>query len=212
MVITLDKVDIQSKIRNPLLIEAKRREIAKASYQVFTKKGFRNSTVDEIASLMNIDKRNLYNYIGKKEDLLYLVFCHFLPFFHQQILTAIRNISDPMGKLRIAILENLNLTNEYQDFFMLVTRELRYLPPDLIQHVLNMLRELFGIYESILEEGVALHQFNIKNSRIAAFSIIAMIHMRATSRWELKKYSLEEIAEQINAIIFGGLLNKNQVL
>jgi hypothetical protein len=71
--------------------------------------------------------------IEKKEDLLYLVFRHYLPIVTQAVTEKISHLDDPKEKLRLAIITDLKCTSELQNFVMLVSRELRYLDKDFMR-------------------------------------------------------------------------------
>jgi len=203
---TLEQIEVRTKIKNPLLVNAMRQSIAQACYAVFLKKGFNNTSVDEIASFMNVDKRNLYNYIGRKEDLLYLTFCHYLPLFAERIRTSMKNLNHPVEKLRAALLQNLDLTDEFPGFYTLVGRELRYLNRSYISHVLGLIRTLYEIYQKILEEGIALSLFRKCDPKIVSFAMMSMIYTKATNRWELDSYSNEAFADETFSLMVNGIL------
>jgi AcrR family transcriptional regulator len=203
------QVKIKSRIKNPYLLEGKRKEISEAAYPVFVNKGFKGTRVEDVANALKIDKRNLYNYIGAKEDLLFLVFCYFLPMFSKRIIQSTLNITNPVEKLKAAIIENFKITEEYQDFVLLITRELRYLKKSLISEVLHLSRQNFLIYEEILNEGKGKGIFVFDNAKILSFAIVSMIHMRANSRWELNRFTLQESVDQVLSFVLRGIIKVN---
>lgn len=56
------------------LNEAKRVALIRAAGRAFRAKGFHNTSLDEVAALLNITKPTLYYYVSSKADLLYQ--CH----------------------------------------------------------------------------------------------------------------------------------------
>ena len=202
--------EIPSSIKNLELLETRRNEIANAAYELFSQNGFMNTSVEEVANALGIDKRTLYNYIEKKEDLLYLVFCHFLPLVTQAVTEKIKQVEDPEEKLKIAILTDLDCTAKLQNFVMLVSRELRYLDKDSIQSTLELIKNNFQVFENILGEGIDRGVFKPCNPSIVTYLIKAQIHMLATYRWGLKKFSLDETADQIIRTLFCGIRKSGQ--
>jgi AcrR family transcriptional regulator len=186
-------------------LESRRNEIANAAYQLFSKKGFKDTSVEEVANFLGIDKRTLYNYIEKKEDLLYLVFRHYLPIVSQAVTEKISQVDDLKEKLRIAIITDLECTSKLQNFVMLVSRELRYLDKDSIQSTLNLIKNNFRIFENIVREGVHRGVFKPCNPSIVTYLIKAQIHMLATYRWGLKNFGLDEITNHIIETLFCGI-------
>jgi len=60
-------------IRSPRLVRTKHEHIAKAVAGLFMKKGYVRTTMRQIAAAAGMAMGNLYKYISKKEDILYLV-------------------------------------------------------------------------------------------------------------------------------------------
>lgn len=197
---------IPTSIKNAELLNSRRSEIAYVAYKLFSRKGFVNTSVEEVARALGFDKRSLYNYVEKKEDLLYLVFYHFLKEVTKTILEKVNGIRDPLEKLKLAIRTDLQWTSHFQNFAMLVSRELRYLDKESIQSTLELISENFQITEQILKEGIAKGVFKPFNPTILSFLLKAQIHMIATYRWGLKGFSLEEIGDHIIDIFFPGLV------
>ena len=197
--------EISSNIKNIELLQSRRKDIAEAGYKLFSKRGFRSTSVEEVAQFLKIDKRTLYNYLEKKEDLLYIVFYHYLPILTEAVLAKVNQASDPREKLKIAINTDLELTSKYQNFVMLVSRELRYLDKESIRSTLKLIKRNFQIFENILKEGIESGVFKSHNPIVATFALKAQIHMIATYRWGLRDFSLNEIASQIIDNVLGGI-------
>ena len=71
------------KIKNAELIEKKKQQIYRGAMKVFKNKGFHAASIREIAEASQISLGSLYDYIEKKEDILFLV--------HQNCLDQIYN-------------------------------------------------------------------------------------------------------------------------
>ncbi len=50
--------------------ELAKKRIIDAAYSIFYKKGYHNSTMDDIASEVGVSKASLYSYFKSKEELL----------------------------------------------------------------------------------------------------------------------------------------------
>jgi len=68
------KKQVKTRVKNPKLIDLRRRQIIKGAIQVFTAKGFHAATVREIADSAGLTMGSLYNYIRSKEDIIYMVY------------------------------------------------------------------------------------------------------------------------------------------
>lgn len=65
--------DIPTQIKNPDLVNRRRRQIADAAVQLFIDNGFHKTTTRQIARKAGVSIGSLYEYIASKEDVLYLV-------------------------------------------------------------------------------------------------------------------------------------------
>jgi len=66
----LDEVPAQEKIRNPELLERRRREILDAALELFLEKGFKATTVRDICQRSGISHASIYDYVANKDDIL----------------------------------------------------------------------------------------------------------------------------------------------
>jgi len=68
---------IPTQVKDPDLVERRRRQIADAAVRLFIEKGFHKTTTRQIARTAEISIGSLYEYFTCKEDILYLV-CDFI--------------------------------------------------------------------------------------------------------------------------------------
>ncbi|HSM89373.1 MAG TPA: helix-turn-helix domain-containing protein, partial [Desulfobacterales bacterium] len=68
---------IPTQVKDPDLVERRRRQIADAAVRLFIERGFHKTTTRQIARAAGISIGSLYEYFNCKEDILYLV-CDFI--------------------------------------------------------------------------------------------------------------------------------------
>jgi AcrR family transcriptional regulator len=68
---------IPTQVKDPNLVERRRRQIADAAVRLFVEKGFHKTTTRQIARAADISIGSLYEYFTTKEDILYIV-CDFI--------------------------------------------------------------------------------------------------------------------------------------
>ncbi len=74
MRIQLKERAIETKVKDDALVKQRREEIIRAASQVFTQKGYHLATIRDICEASGLGPGTLYNYIKKKEDILYLIY------------------------------------------------------------------------------------------------------------------------------------------
>lgn len=197
--------EVATSVQNADLLVRRRQQIAEAAYISFSKKGFKSTTVDEITTLVGIDKGTLYGYIERKEDLLYLVFRHYIPALQQRLAGAAAGIGDPRRRLEALIDEQIRIIDEYRDLVLLVYRELRHLDRDSVQSVFQLMRQINELYETAIQQGVAEGSFEVENSRIVVNALLSMLYMWAPNNWDLGRFGLEAVREQVKQLFFRGI-------
>lgn len=150
---------------------------------------------------------NLYNYVGTKEDILYLVVNHVI----SAVVEFVETISPtydalpPTKALQTAIDSYYRTVDRLQDSVVFMYQETKELHPDARKSVFELERRLSQVFEGILNRGYASGEFETSCSPIIAQNIVILGHMWAFRRWLLRKaygYELDDyIREQTNFIL-----------
>lgn len=198
---------VGTQIKNSELVREKRLKIAKAASKLFIKKGYFTTTMREISKASGLTIGNLYDYITKKEDVLYLVF----DVFHSAWVNTLEEkrvfeIEDPVKQLKAAIQRMLELTNEHRDMILLMYTESKSLPKDFLKIILEKESGLAQCFEKILKRGIEKGVFNIKDPFLLANIIVYLLSIEPLRGWNLrKKYKVEEINHLIEKFILGSV-------
>jgi len=150
---------------------------------------------------------NLYNYVGTKQDILYLVFDYVM----SEVAEFIEGTSPtydafPATKaLQMAIDTYYRTVDRIQDSVVFMYQETKELRPDARKAVFEMERRLSSAFERILDRGCKSGEFKTGISSLLAQNIVILGHMWAFRQWLLGKryaYVLEDyIKEQTNFIL-----------
>jgi AcrR family transcriptional regulator len=192
--------------RNKDTVEVRRASIVEACIEELREHGFHRMKVESVARRAGIDKRTLYDYIQRKEDLLLLVFRHYLP----RILHAVREARDeetqPALQLAAMLRTHTRIVSENPHFVLFLYRELPYLVKEDQGAVLAMINDIHLEYSRTLEAlgrtGAVLHS---DDAELNASSALAMIDMIGLYRPHVRSRDPETIADYIqNALMSGG--------
>ena len=195
---------IATSVRNPELVAQRRQQIAEAAYVVFREKGFKSATVEEIAAQLGIDKATLYGYMVRKEDLLYLLFQHYIPAMTRRLERVASSIENPKERIEALIDEQARIVFEEPDLVLLTYRELRHLHHQAVGSVLEMIRANHAPFEMAIREGVAAGALRPIEPAIAAHALLSMLYMWAPQAWDLKRFGAETVASEVKRIFFEG--------
>ncbi|MGH7377289.1 MAG: TetR/AcrR family transcriptional regulator [Candidatus Methylomirabilales bacterium] len=197
---------VETAVKDQDLIARRHEQICDAALKLFTRKGFHNTTVREIAEASGLGIGTLYAYIKTKEDILYLIYDRIFSQFRERMLTAIEGIGDPTAQLRVALETTFRVYHEYQDLVLLLYQESHVLGKQARQSLFEVDRSYVAFFRAILERGQQEGQFRQQDANLVAIAILFLCAVLALKRWNLRGYRPEEVAEQITDLIFRGIV------
>ncbi len=193
------KKEVETQIKDSELVRKKHLQIAMGASKLFIKKGYFQTSIREISKASGLTMGNLYDYISKKEDVLYLVF----DVFHSTWVTQLEeegvlNIEDPVKQLEIVVRKMLELVNHYRDMVLLIYTESKLLPKDFLRIILERESGLVELFEKILRRGIEKKVFKIKDPFLLANIIVYLMSMEPLRGWNLRRrYNIEEINQHL---------------
>jgi AcrR family transcriptional regulator len=197
---------VQTQIKNPDLVERRRRQIVEAVVPLLVKNGFHKTTTRQISKAAGFSIGTLYEYVACKEDVLYLV-CEDI---HDQIERRIGAVLSRVQKGREALAamvrEFFLTSHQMSDVYLLMYQETHALPPQWREKVLeNELRINELIHQGLkrIAESGDLGDLDEDALKLLSHNISVMAHMWTFRRWVLsKEFTIEEyIARQTEYIL-----------
>ena len=208
MTVSNIKKEVETQIKNSELVQKKRLQIAMGASKLFIKKGYFQTSIREITKATGLTIGNLYDYITKKEDILYLVFDVFHSIWVNRLEEeGIFEIEDPVKQLKTAIQKMVELVSEYRDMVLLMYTESKSLPKNFLKIILEKESGLVKCFEKILKRGVEKGVFKIKEPFLLANIVVYLLSIEALRGWNLKKlYKVEEINEYVIEFIISSVM------
>jgi AcrR family transcriptional regulator len=201
------KKQVPSMVKDQQLIKKRREQMIKGAVSLFIEKGFHRTTTREIAKQSGFSIGTLYEYIGSKEDVLYLV-CDAI---YEEVSDRLRQQLDTKGsgveRLKKAIAALFHVIDEMQEEVLVMYQEAKSLPKEALPYVLQKEMDMTELMERIIQEcvdggGLELEEQEIK---LLAHNILVSAHMWTFRRWAIQKlYTLEEYTNlQIKQLLKG---------
>ncbi|WP_294347331.1 TetR/AcrR family transcriptional regulator [Prosthecochloris sp.] len=94
----------------------KRQQLVKAAVSVFSERGFKGTSMEEVSLRAGIGKGTIYEYFGSKEDLFYACFDWFMKMTIDQAAEALKECAGSEEKLRTAARVWTEVVIRYIDF------------------------------------------------------------------------------------------------
>jgi len=197
--------DIETVVKDQDLIGRRHSQICDAALKLFSRKGFHQTTVREVAEACGLGIGTLYSYIKTKEDILHLVYRRILETFEARMLQATHGIQDPRLQLKVALEETLKIYDECQDAVVLIYQESHALGRQGLQGLFEVDRTYVGILREILERGTRAGQFAVKEPHLLAVCILFLCAVWDLKRWNLQGYRLDTVIDGLTNLVLNGI-------
>jgi AcrR family transcriptional regulator len=134
-----------------------RRKIITESLQLFSVKGYYNTSVSDILSVSGLTKGGLYGHFASKEDIWYAVYDEAVSIWKGIVFNGIRNNSDPLKRIEKFIendMRNYLGADVFEGgcFFLNMLVELSGQSAPMSKQILRGFVRLSGLLRSWLEE------------------------------------------------------------
>lgn len=197
--------DIETIVKDQYLIDKRHAQICDAAIKLFSKKGFHQTSVREIAETCGLGIGTLYSYIKTKEDILCLVYRRILETFEARMLAATQGIQDPRLQLKAALEATLKIYDECEDVVVLLYQESHALGRQGLQALFEVDRTYVGVFREILERGNRAGHFAVKEPHLLAVCLLFLCAVWDLKRWNLKSYTLDAVVECLTNLILDGI-------
>jgi len=186
-----------------------RKKIIISSSQIFSRYGFKKTTMDEIAKALKMGKSSIYYYFSSKEEIFEAVVLHEANVLRNELTTAIKSVESPIDKMRNYVFVRMKsfekLANYYNAIF---DKNLDHF--DFIETIREKYdREELAILRLILYHGTRKKVFNVKNSEYTALAIQTTLKgLEVPLFWKKKELNIEERLNAILDVLFYGIVRK----
>jgi AcrR family transcriptional regulator len=197
--------EIETVVKDHDLIGRRHGQICDAALKLFSRKGFHQTTVREIAEACGLGIGTLYSYIKTKEDILHLVYRRILETFEARMLQATKGIQDPHLQLKAALEETLKIYDECEDAVLLLYQESHALGRQGLHGLFEVDRAYVGIFQEILERGTRAGHFIVKEPHLLAVCILFLCAVWDMKRWNLQGYTLDAVIDSLTRLILNGI-------
>ncbi len=184
----------------------KKNNIITAAQSLFARFGLKKTTVDEIAKFARVGKGTIYKFFRSKEEVFSEVVDREIEFLKLKILEAIDKETQPEQKIRAFMLAKINYLKVLANLYHITQKDASEHWPEIEEARQKMTEQDRNIIKRILDEGVKLGVFVIKNTALTAMAI-AVAFKGFEIPWMLsgKKYEVEKNVNLLLGILFNGI-------
>ncbi len=187
----------------------KKTRILNAAIKTFSHKGFFNTNVSEIAEEAAVADGTIYLYFKNKDSILESIFESTMNNFITDGLAEIKDILDPVTKLKKIITLHLEKLGANRKLAMVFQVELRHTAKFMSEISRKSLKIYLNIIEEVIKDGQKQNLIRKEiNPKITTKIIFGAMDEMVTN-WILsdKNYNLRDMPEHVIKIILNGIIN-----
>lgn len=182
-----------------------RDRIFKTAISLFSARGFRGTSIRDIANEMHISISNIYHHFGNKEGLLVAILMH----SSERLVENLKQVSEqalpPKEKLKRLLETHIRLAGTYTEETKIFFLDEEHLSDEGEAVNRKIQRQIYGFYKNVLQELDDAGLIECRSIKVLAFNIFGVIN------WQLRWYrkngplSFEEIQEEVVSFIMKGV-------
>ena len=185
---------------------SKEQEIISVAARLFKEKGYRATTLEDIAAAVGMLKGSLYYYIRSKEELLYLVVRDPIRQTYSTLEEIVNSDAPVMTKVAQAITNHIKSFHEHYPHIAVYLHDYHHLMQQLQKNVIETPKHYQRLWADLLQQGVdggALR--SDLDVKVTGYAILGMCNW--VYRWYNPQGTLsaEEIAEIFTKLVLEGL-------
>jgi AcrR family transcriptional regulator len=187
--------------------ERKRDAVIQAAARAFRARGYHNTSLDDIASDLNVTKPTVYHYVQNKEQLLFECFRAGL----QQIMRAFDEVADSKANARdrLAVVMTRYAEAITSDFgWCMVQAENQDLSTAMSRKVKSLKSEIDQGLRRLIGEGIKDGSLRQCDAKMTAFAIAGAFNWIAHWYRHDDELTATQIAEQFIELFVGGLRSR----
>ena len=187
--------------------------ILKAAQEIFSKYGYKKTTLDDIARYIGKGKSALYYYYKNKEEIFHAVLEYEVNQLRDELFNVLAAENNPQDKLRRYILKRMELFHNMVNFYGAIQQE--YLENlSVIERIRRQYDEQeLEMISEIIKTGVDQGKFVSKNISLTASAIIsAMKGFEYDFSKEKNMQKVENDIDKLLDILFYGLVPRKNNL
>jgi AcrR family transcriptional regulator len=186
-----------------------RRAIIEASGTVFSRFGYKKTTMEDIAKTFDMGKSSLYYYFNSKEEIFKAVVVYEAELLKKELRTVLTTTQNPRRRLKNYILVRMQTLRKLSNYYNAVfSEDLSHF--DFIEKIRQKYdSEEIQTLKWILDEGAKMEVFKVENTELAATAIsTAMKGLEIPLFWKNKDPDLESRLDDLLLILFYGIMHR----
>lgn len=190
--------------------KAVRDQILRTAADLFRERGFRATTLDDIAARLGMSKASLYTHFRAKEEMLAAISRETIDSFTRELGLVLASDLSPEDKLRRIVREHVRFAIANRSFLTVFFTEETYLPAQFAR-ILAARKDRYdkGV-ESVIADGIRRGVFRDVPPRLVVFGLLGMVNWLYKWYNPRGRWGAEEIASAFLSVVEEGILRRSR--
>ncbi len=184
-----------------------KRKIFETSMDLFAKKGYDSTSIEEITSVVGIAKGTLYYHFSSKEEILDFLMVEGLKLLEHSLDTKTRQVDNIKDKIYSIILVEMKVVAKYENLIGLVINEICG-DKKRNEKCRECVGECVNVIERVLNEAYGKNEIKKCNTTAIAYEIFGVICSGVLLRYKNKdEFEISKSAREFTNSILDGIIN-----
>lgn len=184
-------------VKKHLKTDSKMNVIASAAARLYSTKGYRETSMEDVAVSAKLSKGGMYHYFSSKEDILYFILSNFMDSLLEGFEQDLENIRDPEDKIRYIIRHHVEAYVAHMYSAKVLLNEAYNLSALRISRIKSKEKQYFSTIAEELSLYVG-HRLNKDILTVVTFNLLGMCNWIYS--WYNPKGAINP--EQLSQVIF----------
>ena len=184
----------------------RKEDIHLAAAKLFREKGFKGSSVRDIANAVGIGAASLYNHMDSKEELLKTICFRCANEFQEGMERIEKSDLDPVQKIKSLIQLQIGIALHDENSLTVFNDEWRHLQEPYLSTFLDLRRQYEKRYLGIIEQGIETGLLRNADPYVLFHTILSALRWLHMPGGRKSKLGEQQLTEQITSIIINGIV------
>ena len=187
------------------VVDLRRRQIFEAACDVIARKGFAKATIREIAAAADMPVPTMYQYLERKEDLLYEIYDYFMRDIVAAVEAQRATPAAPAARIEAVLDTLIRAFDRNHRYLKIMFQETRALTPEDRRKVYELDARYIALLAGLLDEAGAVEPLAVDNAELAANIIYFLCVLWPLRYWTIGKFGDAAARRQIIDFALRGL-------
>ncbi|MBT5414812.1 MAG: hotdog fold thioesterase [Rhodospirillaceae bacterium] len=188
-----------------VVVADRKRQIFEGASRVLSEKGYAAATIREIAAAAGMPVPTMYQYIERKEDLLFFIYESFMADYTAALRATVAAAATPDAKLDAALKETIANFDRNHEYIKLMFQETRALAPEARRRVYELDGRYIAVWREILAGIVPVNGAAPADPALMANFIYFLCTVWPLRHWAIADHGRAAVEAALSAFVKGGL-------